>query len=146
MKALQFVTPGDFPDWSHAFDGEASYPLAERFRGPLLTAACWSAWYASSGDAPAVEPRNIARLAARALADITGEPAEKIITKAQGGAQLVLTRGATGWFTSLVAKDLYNNLKLCQAAEATKHAQAEAWLRVLVLAHAVGAAEAEAEA
>lgn len=144
MKALQFVTPGDFPDWSHAFDGEASYPLAERFRGPLLVAACWSAWYASTGDAPSAHPKDAARLAARSLADITGEPAEKIITTARGGAQFVLARGATGWLSALVTKDLYNNLKLCQAAEATKHAQAEAWLRVLVLAHAVGAVEAQA--
>lgn len=145
MKALQkFVTPNDFPDWSHAFDGEASYPLAERFRGPLLTAACWSAWYASRGDAPSAAPKDIARLASRALSDILGEPAEEIIAKAQEGAQFVLTRGATGWFSALVTQDLYNNLKLCQAADATEHAQAEAWHRALVLAHAVGAAEAQA--
>lgn len=144
MKAPRFVTPNDFPDWSHAFDGEASYPLSERFRGPLLAAACWSAWYSSTGDAPSVSPKDIARLAARALADITKEPAERIIAKARGGARFVLTRGATGWLANLVTKDLYNNLKLCQAADATKHAQAEAWLRVLVLAHAVGAAEVEA--
>lgn len=145
MKALpNFVTPDDFPDWSHAFDGEASYPLTERFRGPLLTAACWSTWYASTGDAPSAHPQDIARLAARSLAAITGEPAERIIANARGGAWFVLTRGATGWLADLVAKDLYNNLKLCQAADATGHAQASAWLRVLVLAHAVGAAEAQA--
>lgn len=144
MKALpKFVTPNDFPDWSHTFDGEASYPLTERFRGPLLTAACWSAWYASRGDAPSANPKDIARLAARALADITGEPAEEIITKAKGGAQFVLTHGATGWLSGLVTKELYNNLKLCQAADATEHDQAEAWLRALVVAHAVGAAEAQ---
>lgn len=40
MKALpNFVTPDDFPDWSNAFDGEVSYPLSSRFRGPLLTEA-----------------------------------------------------------------------------------------------------------
>jgi hypothetical protein len=139
-----FVTPDDFPDWSDAFDGEVSYPLTERFRRPLLTAACWSAWYASTGDAPSASPKDVARLAARALADITGEPAEKIISGARGGAQHVLTRGATGWLSNLAAKDLYNNLKLCQAADATGHAQSEAWLQVLVLAHAVGAAEAQA--
>lgn len=145
MKALpNFVTPDDFPNWSHAFDSEAGYPLTERFRGPLLTAACWSSWYASTGDAPSANPKDIARLAARALADITGEPAEEIITKAQEGAQFVLTHGATGWLSALVTKDLYNNLKLCQAADATEHAQAEAWLRAPVLAHAVGAAEAQA--
>lgn len=145
MKALpNFVAPDGFPDWSDAFDGEVSYPLTERFRGPLLTAACWSAWYASTGDAPSANPKDIARLAARALADITGEPAERIIAEARGGAQFVLTRGATGWRADLVAKDLYNNLKLCQAADATEHAQAAAWLRALVLAHAVGAAEAQA--
>lgn len=143
MKTPRFVYPDDFPDWSHAFDGEASYPLAERFRGPLLTAACWSAWYASTGDAPSANPKDTARLAARALADITGEPAEEIIAKSRGGAQFVLTRGATGWLSDLVTKDLYNNLKLCQAADATEHAQEEAWLRALVLAHAVGAAEAQ---
>lgn len=145
MKALpNFVTPDDFPDWSDAFNGEVSCPLTERFRGPLLTAACWSSWYASTGDAPSANPKDIARLAARALADITGEPAERIIAEARGGAQFVLTRGATGWRADLAAKDLYNNLKLCQAADATEHAQAEAWLRALVLAHAVGAAEARA--
>lgn len=145
MKARpNIVTPNDLPDWSRAFDGEASYPLTERFRRPLLTAACWSAWYASTGDAPSANPKYIARLAARALADIMGEPAEKIIAEARGGAQLVLSRGAAGWSSSLVTKDLYNNLKLCQAADATEHAQAEAWLRVLVLAHAVGAMEAQA--
>lgn len=143
MKALpNFVTPRDFPDWAHAFDGEVSYPLTERFRGPLLTAACWSAWYASTGDAPSANPKDTARLAARALADITGEPAERIIAEARGSAQFVFSRGATRWLSDLVTKDLYNNLKLCQAADATKHAQAEAWLRVLVLAHAAGAAEA----
>lgn len=144
MKTPRFVAPNDFPDWSHAFDGGASYPLTERFRGPLLTAACWSSWYASTGDAPSANPKDIARLAARALADITGEPAERIIAEARGGAQFVLTRGATGWRADLAAKDLYNNLKLCQAADATEHAQAEAWHRALVLAHAVGAAEARA--
>lgn len=145
MKPLpRFVTPADFPDWSHAFDGEASYPLPERFRGPLLTASCWSAWYASKGALPSASPKDTARLAARALADITGEPAERLIAKARGGAQFVLTRGASGWLSDLVTKDLYNSLKLCQAADATEHAQAEAWLRVLVLAHAVGAAEARA--
>lgn len=145
MKARpNIVTPDDFPDWSDAFNGEASYPLTERFRGPLLTAACWSAWHATTGDAPSANPKDIARLAARALADITGEPAERIIAKVRGGARLVLTRGATGWLSNLVAKDLYNNLKLCQAADATEHAQSEAWLRALVLAHAVGAAEAQA--
>ena len=145
MKALpNIVTPDDLPDWSDAFDGEVSYPLTERFRGPLLTAACWTAWYASTGDAPSANPKDTARLAARALADITGEPAERIISKGRGGAQFVLTRGATGWLADLVAKDLYNNLKLAQAADDTEHAQCEAWLRVLVLAHAVGAAEAQA--
>lgn len=145
MKALpKVVTPDDFPDWSHAFDGEASLPLTERFRGPLLTAACRSTWYASTGDAPSANPKDIARLAARALADITGEPAERIIAEARGGVQFVFTRCATGWRADLAAKDLYNNLKLCQAADATEHAQAEAWLRALVLAHAVGAAEAQA--
>jgi hypothetical protein len=144
VKTPQFVTPDDFPDWSHAFSGEVSYPLTERFRGPLLTAACWSAWRAATGDAPSANPKNTARLAARALADITGEPAARLIAGARGSAQLVLSRGATGWLTSLVTKDLYNNLKLCQAADAAEHAQAEAWLRVLVLAHAVGAAGAQA--
>lgn len=144
MKTQRIVTPDDFPDWSDAFDGEVSRPLGERFRGPLLTAACWSAWCASRGDAPSANPKDIARLASRALSDITGEPAGKIIAKARGGAQFVLARGATGWFSALVTKDLYNNLKLCQAADATEHDQAEAWLRALVLAHAVGAAEAQA--
>lgn len=144
MKTPRFVTPDDFPDWSSAFDGEASYPLTERFRGPLLTAACWSAWYASTGDAPSANPKDIARLAARALGDITGEPAERLIAKARGSARFVLARGATGWLSDLVTKDLYNNLRLCQAADAAKHAQAETWLRALVLAHAVGAAEARA--
>lgn len=143
MKALpNFVTPSDFPDWSGAFDNEASYPLTSRLRGPLLTAACWSAWYASTGDAPSSNPKDVARLAARALADTLGRPAEKIIADVRGCAQSVLTRGATGWLSDLVTKDLYNSLKLCQAADATEHAQAEAWLRALVLAHAVGAAEA----
>lgn len=140
----KFVTPDDFPDWSHAFDGEASYPLTERLRRPLLTAACWSARYAYTGDAPSANPKDIARLAARALADITGVPAEEIIAKSRGGAQFVLTRGATGWLSDLVTKDLYNNLKLCQATDATEHAQSEAWLRAMVVAHAVGAAEAQA--
>lgn len=144
MKTPRFVTPDDFPDWSRAFDGEASYPLAKRFRGPLLVAACWSAWYASTSDAPSAHPKDTARLAARSLADITGEPAEKIIAEARGGARLVLSRGATGWLSALVTKDLYNNLKLCQASDATGHAQSEAWFRALVLAHAVGAAEAQA--
>ena len=145
MKALpNFVTPDDFPDWSGAFDGGGSYPLTERFRRPLLAAACWSAWHASTGDAPSANPKDISRLAARALADITNIPAEKIISGARGAAWLVLTRGATGWLSGLVVKGLYDNLKLCQAADATGHAQAEAWLRVLVLAHAVGAAEAQA--
>lgn len=97
MKAIpNFVTPRDFPDWAHAFDGEASYPL---------TAACWSAWYASTGGAPSANP-------ARALANITGESVERIIAKARGGA--------------LVTKDLYNNLKLCQAAHAVGAAEARA--------------------
>nr|DAL01044.1 MAG TPA: hypothetical protein [Caudoviricetes sp.] len=144
MKTIpKLVTPDDFPDWSQAFVGEESYPLEPRFRGPLLTAACWSAWYASTGDAPSANPKDIARLAARALADINGVPAERIISGARGAALLVLSRGATGWLNALVTKDLYNNLKLCQAADATEHAQAEAWLRGLVLAHAVGAAEAQ---
>lgn len=145
MKALpNFVTPDDFPDWSDAFDGEVSYPLPSRFRGPLLTAACWSAWYASTSGAPSANPKDIARLAARALADINGAPAEKIISGAKGAALLVLSRGAAGWLVNLVTKDLYNNLKLCQAADAAEHDQPEAWLRALVLAHAVGAAEARA--
>lgn len=144
MKTPRFVAPDDFPDWSSAFDGEASYPLTERFRRPLLIAACWSAWFASTGDTPSANPKDIARLAARALGDITGEPAERLIAKARGGARFVLARGATGWLSDLVAKDLYNSLKLCQAADDTKHAQAEAWLRALVLAHVVGAAEARA--
>lgn len=144
MKTPRFVTPDDFPDWSHAFDGETSHPLTKRSREPLLTAACWSAWYASTGDVPSANPKDIARLAARALADITGEPAERLIAEARGGAQIVLPRGATGWFVDPVTKDLYSNLKLCQAADATGHAQAEAWLQALVLAHAVGAAEAQA--
>ena len=144
MKAFpNIVTPADFPDWSRAFVGGESYPLTSRFRGPILTAACWSAWYASTGDAPSANPKDIARLAARALADISGRPAEKIIADARGGAALVLSRGATGWLSDLVTKDLYNNLKLCQAADATEHGMDEAWLRVLVLAHAVGAAEAQ---
>lgn len=145
MKASpNFVTPDDFPDWSDAFDGEVSHPLTQRFRRPLLTAACWSARYASTGDAPSSNPKDIARLAARALADTSGWPPEKIIADVRGGAQFVLTRGATGWRSDLVTKCLYNSLKLCQAADETQHAQAEAWLRVLVLAHAVGAAEAQA--
>lgn len=144
MSAPRTVTPDDFPDWSRAFDGEASYPLTGRFRGPLLTAACWSAWYASKGDTPSASPKDIARLAARALADIMGEPAEKIIAEARCGAQFVLSHGATRWCSSLVTKDLYNNLKLCQAADGTEYAQAEARLRVPVLAHAVGASEAQA--
>ena len=144
MKALpNFVTPSDFPDWSSAFDNEARYPLTSRLSGPLLTAACWSAWYASTGDAPSANPKDIARLAARALAEITGEPAKEIITQAQGGARFVLCHGATGWDADLVVKDLYNNLKLCQAAESTGYGTTEAWMRVLVLAHAVGAAEAQ---
>lgn len=144
MKACpNIVTPDDFPDWSHAFDGEASYPLTSRFRGPLLTAACWSAWYASKGNAPSANPKDTARLAARALADITGEPAERLIAKGREGAQFTLVRGATGWLRGLVTKDLYNNLKLCQAADYMEHGMAEAWLRALVLAHAVGAAEAQ---
>ena len=145
MKSLpSIVTPDDFPDWSHAFDGEASYPLTERLRRPLLTAACWSVWYAHTGDAPSANPKDIARLAARALADITGGTAERLIAIARVGAQFVLTRGATGWRSDLVTKDLYNNLKLCQAADATERAQAEAWLRAMVVAHAVGAAESQA--
>ena len=144
MKTPRVVTPDDFPDWSRAFDGEVSYPLTNRLRGPLLTAACWSAWYASTGDAPSADPKCIARLAARALADIMGEPAERLIAKSRGVAQIVFTRGATRWLSGLVTKDLYNNLKLCQAADATEHDQAEAWLRVLVMAHAVGAVEARA--
>lgn len=143
MKDLpNLITPDDFPDWSHAFDGEASYPLSRRFREPLLTASCWSAWYASRGDAPSANPKDIARLAARALADINDAPASTIITHAQEWARFVLARGAVGWWAPLVAKDLYNNLKLCQSADAVKHDQAEAWVRALVLAHAVGAAEA----
>lgn len=145
MKTPQdIITPDDFPDWTYAFDGEVSYPLTKRLRGSLLTAACWSVWYASTGDAPSANPKDVARLAARALADITGEPAEGIIAKARGGAQFVLSRGATGWLSGLVTKALYNNLKLCQAADSTEHDQAESWLRALVLAHAVGAAEAQA--
>lgn len=144
MKALpSIVTPADFPDWSQAFVGEDSYPLTSRLRGPLLTAACWSAWYASTGDAPSANQKGIARLAARALADITGETAEKIIDGAQGCAMFVLRRGATGWDADLVVKDLYNNLKLCQAAESVGYGTTEAWVQVLVLAHAVGAAEAQ---
>lgn len=144
MKDTGCITPADLPDWSHAFDGEVSYPLTERSRGPLLTAACWSALSASTGDEPSANPKDIARLAARALADITGIPAEKIIAKARGGAQLVLRRGATGWSSSLAAEDLYNNLKMCQAADAIKYAQSGAWFHALVLAHVVGAAEARA--
>lgn len=145
MKPLpDFVTRNDFPDWSHAFDGGARYPLSARFRGPLLTAACWSAWYASEGNTPSAGPRDVARLAARAPADINGVSAERIISGARGSAPFVLTRGPTGWLSDLVTKDPYNNLKLCQAADATEHAQAEAWLRVPVPAHAVGAAEARA--
>lgn len=145
MKALpNIVTPDDFPDWSHAFDGKASYSLSGRSRGPLLAAACWATWDASRGHVPSANPRDTARLAARALADITGEPAERHITKAREGAKFVLSRGATGWLTALVTEGLYNSLKLCQDADATGHAQAEAWLRALVLAHAVGAAEAQA--
>lgn len=144
MKTPSLATPNDFPDWSHAFDGGSGSPLGACARGPLLTAACWSAWFASEGDTPSANPKDIARLAARALVDITGEPAEKIIAGAREGVLFVLTRGATGWLTDLVTKDLYNNLKLCQAAEATKCDLPEAWLRALVLAHAVGAAEARA--
>ena len=141
--ASNLIAPDDFPDWSLAFDGEESSPLAIRFRGPLLTAACWSAWYASTGDAPSADPKGIARLAARALSDIEGVPAERIISDAQSASLLVLTRGATGWRSDLVTKDLYNNLKLCQAADDTEYGASDAWLRALVLAHAVGAAEAQ---
>lgn len=143
MKALpNFVTPDDFPDWSRAFNGEESNPLPLRFRGPLLTEACWSAWLTSTGDSPSANPKGIARLAARALADTAGVPAKRVIARARGAAPYALVRGATGWDASLVVKDLYNSLKLCQAADATEHGMAEAWLRALVLAHAVGAAEA----
>lgn len=144
MNAPRTITPDDFPDWSHAFDGEVSYPLPGSLLEPLLTASCWSAWYASKGDTPSANPKDIARLAARAPAAIMDEPAEKIIAEARGGAWFVLSQGAAGWSSSLVTKDLYNNLKLCQAAGGTEYAQAEAWLRVLVLAHAVGASEAQA--
>lgn len=144
MKALpNLVTPGDFPDWSNAFDGEESYPLSRRLRGPLLTAACWSAWYASTGKSPSANPKDIARLAARALAAITERPAEEIISLARAGAWITLRRGAIGWQTNPVVEDLYNNLKLCQAADATENDVFGAWLRVLVLAHAAGAAEAQ---
>lgn len=144
MKTFpSLVTPSDLPDWSDAFDGEESYPLTSRFRGPLLTAACWSAWYASTGEAPSANPKDTARLAARALADIDETPATTIIAHVREWPVFVLARGATGWQSDLVVKDLYNNLKLCQAADSTGHGMAEAWLRALVLAHAVGAAEAQ---
>ena|GEM_PF-4128296 len=44
MNAPRTITPDDFPDWSHAFDGEVSYPLPGSLLEPLLTASCWSAW------------------------------------------------------------------------------------------------------
>lgn len=80
----------------------------------------------------------------KALADINGVPAERIISGAKGAALTVLTRGATGWWANLVAKGLYNILKLCQVADATEDRMSEAWLRATVVAHAVGAAEAKA--
>lgn len=144
MKHPSVVTINDFPDWSSAFDGEASYPLPRRLREPLLVASCWSAWFASAGEAPSANPKDIARLAARSLADIDGTPAEEVISGASGFALLVLTHGATGWLSSLVTKELYYALKDCQAAEAGGRAELDAWVRVLVLAHAVGAAEARA--
>lgn len=144
MKTFpNLVTPSDFPDRSHAFDGEESYPLTSRFHGPPLTAACWPAWYASTSEAPSANPKGIARLAARAPADIDETPARTIIAHVREWSVFVLTRGTTGWQSDFVAKVLYNNLRLCQVADSTEHGMAEAWLRALVLAHAVGAAEAQ---
>lgn len=143
MNTQRIVAFSDFPDWSHAFDGEVSYPLTSRFRGPLLTAACWSAWNASRGLTPSANPKDIARLAARALADIEDTPAEEIIPCGVGVALMLSPQGSGEWFADGATKALYDALKWCQMADLTRSEQREAWGSALVLAHVVGAAEAQ---
>lgn len=143
MNTRRVVTFSDFPDWGRAFDGEASYPLTERFRGPLLTAACWSAWNASRGNTPSANPKDISRLAARALADIEDTPAEEIISCGVGIALMLAPQGSGEWFEDEAARALYDSLKWCQMADSTRSGQREAWGSALVLAHVVGAAEAQ---
>lgn len=143
MNTRRIVTFSDFPDWSRAFDGEASYPLTERFRGPLLTAACWSAWNASQGNTPSANPKDIARLAARALAAIEDTPAEEIIPCGVGIALMLSPQGSGEWFADEAAKALYGALKWCQMADSIGSEQRGAWGSALVLAHVVGAAEAQ---
>lgn len=143
MNTRRIVTFSDFPDWSHAFDGEASYPLTEHFRGPLLTAACWSAWNASRGNTPSANPKGIAQLAARALADIEDTPAEEIITCGVGFALMFAPQGSGEWLADEATKALHNALKWCQMADSTRGGQRDAWGSALALAHVVGAAEAQ---
>lgn len=136
------VTIADLPDWGDAFDGEISTPLDARFRGPLLTAACWSAYYAEGLEYPTADPKWVARLCARAISDLEGIPAEDIIRTTPELAQHIQPQGGGGWMSDTASGALYAYLKQCQAADSIEQGQLDAWCHALVMAHVVGAVEA----
>lgn len=143
-RDLFVVTIADLPDWGDAFGGEVSTPLNARFRGPLLTAACWSAYYADGLEYPTSDPKGIARLCARAISDLEGIPAEDIIRITPELAQRIQPQGGGGWRSDTASGALYAYLKQCQAADSIEQGQLDAWCHALVMAHVVGAAEARA--
>lgn len=136
------VTIADFPDWGDAFDGEVSVPLSVRFRGPLITAACWSAYHAEGLEYPTADPRGIARLCARAIADIEGLRARDVIRFTPDIARRIQPQGGVGWWSDTAHGALYAYLKQCQAADSLEQGQLDAWSHALVAAHVVGAVEA----
>lgn len=139
---LFIVTVADLPDWSDAFDGEVSTPLGARFRGPLLTAACWSAYYAEGLEYPTTDPKGIARLCARAISDIENIPAEDVIRVTPGLARRIQPQGGGGWRSDTARGALYAYLKQCQAADSIEQGQLDAWSLALTMAHVVGVVEA----
>ena len=136
------VTVADLPDWSNAFDGEVSTPLSSRFRGPLLTAACWSAYYAEGLEYPTADPKGVARLCARAIADLEGMKAEDVIRATPELARGIQPQGGAGWRSDTARGALYAYLKQCQASDSIEQGQLDAWSHALVTAHVVGAVEA----
>lgn len=143
-RDLLVVTIADLPDWGNAFDGEVSTPLDARFRGPLLTSACWSAWYAEGLEYPTADPKAIARLCARAISDIEGVRAEDVIRATPELARHIQPQGGAGWRGDTARGSLYTYLKQCQAADSIEQCQLDAWSHALVMAHVVGAVEARA--
>lgn len=133
------VSVVDLPDWGDAFDGEVSIPLGTRFRGPLLTAACWSAYYAEGFECPTADPKGIARLCARAISDLEDIPAGDVIRATPGVARRIQPQGGAGWRSDTAVGALYTYQKQCQAADSIEQGQLDAWSHAPVMAHVVGA-------